>query len=118
MVQKLKVSFQPVIYHDLIAPKGFLNSEPACHALWTYYTMARMNSEKINETIVVEGDTSDHAHLYNFIQLMRSIALVYGVQPERMVKFWKNVDLTCHVLGLPRLEMKYRLDTVPELKTQ
>ena len=56
----------------------------------------------------------------NFRQLFTSTAIMYGVQPEQMIKFWGNVDMQCDVLGIGKLpdEDCYRFNVTPEIRTQ
>ena len=83
--------------------------EPAAHALFRYYVTARQNWERANTMIRYEHEKDDGI---NYKQLMTSIARMYGVTPEEMVRFWKEVDFTCTLCNLPKLpdEERYRMD--------
>lgn len=115
----MQINFQMPIYSFLIAPNGFLTHDKECHALWHYYTLARRNyEEEFKDTLIIyEGDPDP---VYNNRQLFMSIATAYGVQPERMIKFWKNVDMQCTVSDLPKLpdEDRFRFNHTPEIKSQ
>jgi len=110
------IVFEPPTFVDYEQPKGYLVHDPACHALWYYYVVASNNhAEHILNPIVLEGDADQEV---NFKQLFTSIALSYGVEPERMLKFWKNVDAQCLRLDVGQLPEKYRFSDVPEIRTQ
>lgn len=112
------ITFHPPTFRAYEAPRGWLKHDQACHALWYYYILAYNNyREHILDPIVFEGDPDV---VPNFQQLFTSIATMYGVQPEEMVKFWPNVDLQCVIMALPKLPMNdsYRFSKVPEIRTQ
>lgn len=112
------IAFTPPTFRAYEQPHGWLLHDQACHALWYYYVVAFNNyREHIHDPIVLEGDKDQ---VTNFRQLFMSIAIAYGVEPERMVKFWLNVDMQCRALYLPRLpdEDKYRFHITPEIRTQ
>ncbi len=115
---KNSINFNVPLFRAYEAPNGFFTDEIACHALWYYYLCARNAFEThVADVVVFEGDPDPQMDLK---QLMMSIATAYGVQPEVMVKFWRNVDMQCATLGLPKMPAgeKYRFDTVVEVKTQ
>lgn len=112
------ITFTPPTFRAYEAPLGWLTHDQACHALWYYYITALNNYlEHIDDPIVLEGDPDVEP---DFRQLFTSIATMYGVQPEQMVKFWRNVDLQCTIMALTKLPMndKYRFDKTPEIRTQ
>jgi len=113
-----KINFHVPLFRAYEQPNGWFTDEIACHALWYYYLCAR-NAYETHEfdPIVLEGHDDPQT---DFKQLMMSIATAYGVQPEVMVKFWKNVDLQCAALELPKMPIgeRYRFDTTAEVKTQ
>lgn len=110
------VSFHPPTFQDYETPKGWLQHDPACHALFYYYLIARRNYEEdIKDPIVLEGDKDPEL---NFKQLFTSIALAYGVAPDKMLKFWSNVNLQCDLLKLPQLPESYCFKHVPEIRSQ
>ncbi len=113
---KTKISFHPPTFQAYETPQGWLQHDAACHALFYYYLIARRNFEEhIKDPIVYEGDADPEV---NFKQLFSSIAIAYGVQPEKMLRFWSNIDLQCGVLKLPKLPEEYRFNKVPEIRSQ
>lgn len=114
----VNIKFTMPIFQQYLAPEGFLVRDKACHALFYYYLIAHNTYEThIKDVIVYEGDPDPQ---YNFKQMFSSAAACYGVQPEQMVQFWRNVDMQCDLLGLPILpdEERFRFNRTPELKTQ
>ena len=111
----VKVVFNPPTFSNQTYPRGWLNEDMACQALWYYYIHARKAYEESVETIVLEGTVQREPH---FRQLYTTTATLYGVSPERMQKFWANVDKECERLELPSLPMGYRMDGVQEVRTQ
>lgn len=108
----------PEMYDSYNFPTGWLTNDPACHALWHYYVLARNTWESVIDNPVVYEDELDSSA--DFRQLFLSTATLYGVAPERMVKFWVNVDMQAWRLKLPKLadEDKFRFNKAPEIKTQ
>ena len=115
----MRARFQPIVFRNYLPPNGFLNDDPACHALFYYYLLAMKNYQAEFEGVelVYEGDRDP---VYNYRQLFSSIAMMYSVEPERMIKFWTNVDMQVAILGMPKLPMtnQYRFEAVPEIRTQ
>lgn len=105
----LAVTYEPPIYTDYIIPKGFLQRDFACQALWHYYITAVDNWRKEFDTLVYEGDLDPQ---FNYKQLFKSVALIYGVEPEKMQQYWSNVDIQCVALRLTKLpdDSRYRFD--------
>jgi len=116
MNKPINITFTPPTFGAYEQPNGWLIRETACHALFYYYLIARHNYEEhIKDPIVYEGDADPET---NFKQLFNSIALAYGVAPEKMLQFWSNIDLQCDVLELPKLPEKYRFNKTPEIRSQ
>lgn len=114
--KKTLVIFTPTIYQDYIAPAGALEEHPACHALFFYATRARNNVEQEKDTIKLEGDNSSDSDRFDYRQLFTSVAKIYGVEPEHMVHYWRNVDEQFRLLGLPLVPVGYRWDGKVEVK--
>lgn len=105
-------------FNEYNVPNGWLQNDPACHALWYYYLIARrVYEECILDPVVYEGDKDPE---YNFQQMFTSTAFAYGVAPERMIKFWSNVDMQCSTMQLPKMPEgdQYRFNKTPEVRTQ
>ncbi len=112
------ITFHPPTFVEYETPRGWLQHDQACHALWYYYIVASNNyREHIADPIVLEGDPDV---IPDFSQLFTSIATMYGVQPEKMVKFWSNVDMQCRTLKIALLPMndQFRFNKKPEIRTQ
>ena len=115
----LVVRTEPIIYVDLVPPRGFLTRDPACNALMYYAMLVAKELEQLNDPIKIEGKSRIKP---NFRQLFLSIATMYGVHPQQMVAFWRNVDMTFDLAfgdkPIKRVPEEYRFGRVPEIKTQ
>lgn len=83
-----------------------------------YAILARKNYEEhVLNPIVYEGEKDPNV---NFKELFKSIALMYSTTPEKMVKFWSNVDMQFTIMRLPKLpdEDKYRFDRTAGIITE
>jgi len=107
---------QVKLFHGYDKPKGWLDPHIACQGLFYYYLIARRNYEEERAGIVLEGDDDP---VYNYTQLFSSIALAYNTQPEVMAKFWRNVDMQCWALQLPKMPEggKYRMNGKAIIRT-
>jgi len=121
-MEKFPENFQPnpPYFSAYVMPHGWLTPQIECHALFYYYLLARKNYENhlLNWEIVLEDQPDPE--VCNFKQLFISIARLYQVEPERMKNYWKNVDLQCHFLNLPRVPKVgwIRFDDKPVIKTE
>lgn len=116
--ENIVVKFEMPEFKEYNIPRGWLQPDRACHALWRYYLSARNAYEDIEvDQITLVGNPDQTV---NYQQLLTSTATAYGVAPEEMVKYWTSVDMQCHLLDLPKMPMndKYRFNKVPEIKTQ
>lgn len=114
--ENMQVIFTCTSFEELCAPNGFLQHDPACYALWYYY---------VNVSEAVDRLLSKDAILYedqnvetNFFELFKSVAIMYGVMPERMIQFWRNVDMTARMKGYPVIDGRWKFDKKVEIKTQ
>lgn len=117
-VDTVTLLLTPQMYPQYNAPAGWLTNSPECHALWHYYLLARHAFETaVQDPMVYEGELDSGV---DFRQLFLSVATLYGVEPERMVRHWMNVDMQAWRLQLPKLpnEDKYRFNKAAEIKTQ
>lgn len=97
-----------------VQPRGCLRIEKACHACWYYYTIATHQLEKVGNSIddqtILEGEPWQDNH---FEQQKRSVAMLYGIEPDAMDPFWEYVAAETRRLGLPapdpRILLKQRL---------
>ncbi len=111
------ITFEPIIYTKYCIPKGFLANTRACQALFFYATRAKhVYDTHVKNPVVLEGDEDPP---YDLRQLFKSVALMYGVEPEEMVKYWSNVDMQFHAMGQQKVPEGdwIRFDSVPEIKT-
>jgi hypothetical protein len=103
-VVKMKISFHPFRYVDQIPPNGFLVDEPACHALWYYYTKAQRLYEDsgegdLDKQIILS--TERWKDLRPLRRMFRTTAQIYKVDPDAMERFWPAVTAECRRLGFP-----------------
>ena len=113
---KKHIVFQPELFPDVTMPNGWLHEDVGCQALWYYTYLVKRLLNDIEDTM--QYDDVWPTHIKNARQLFSSVALLYGVAPERMVKFWKNVDMQCLIMKSPRVPKEFRFDDIPELRTQ
>lgn len=114
----LNINFDVPIFSALNAPKGFLNSDLACHALWYYATLTKKNMEHRFKAPQYEDEEREKDFHKNQKELFKSVATMYGVAPERMLHFWSNIDIQMTIMGGDRLPASVRFQTVPEVRTQ
>ena len=112
------ISYEVPMFDRYVVPRGFLSNDIACHALFRYFISAHSAMQRYRDQVTLEGDPDIIEP--NYKALFMSWAQAYGVAPERMVKFWINVDLQADQLGMTRMPKgdKYRFDEVPELRSQ
>ena len=110
-----KINFTPPIFPRQTWPKGKLHPHMACQALYYYAILARRNYEDMVEEIKYEDDPFPVPVPAR--QLFTSLANLYGVEPEQMVKFWYHVDRQFENEDLPKLPEQYRFDKPVEIKT-
>lgn len=104
--------FDPQIFVGYIEPHGYLTDNPATHACFYYYLLARRGYERVEiDPVVWEGD-ADPTVAYH--QLWTSIARMYNVEIGAMAQCWEIVDKQCYLLGLPKLPEgdRYRHDAI------
>lgn len=104
-------------FRELEIPVGFLSRDPACHALWYYCCLIRNQMNERDETIRYEGDwpVDPEANAKN---IFKTVAFLYGIAPERMLKFWVNIDMQMAQLGANKMPHWARFDKVPDVRTQ
>lgn len=105
-------------YDQFNMPNGWLVDKPACHALFYYACLAAKHVQNVADNITYEGEISAEGRGFDARSVMKSVALMYGVQPEEMIRFWSNVDFQFDTLGSRRLPTKFRMAAVPELHTK
>ena len=86
-----------------------LNSEhKEVHALFYYYLLAHKQLEEQREgAIVYEGDPDP---VYDYIKLVKHVAILYEVDVEYMLNAWPAIDEFCAANNLPLMpnSPKYR----------
>lgn len=110
-------SVKPTIFVELLPPNGVLHEHPACHALWQYaYFVHKRIDDKDGPQY--EDDPIDLMRVNELKQTFTSLAILYGTTPERMLRFWKNVDCQMSLMHSKKIPKKFRFDDIPEVKTQ
>jgi|SRR6185437_7743296 len=92
-----KINFRPIVFEAYNRPLGWLEPIPACHGLMYYSLVAKNAYEEVTKSPVLIGDKDPHA---DFRQLFKSIAFLYGCEPETMANFWPSIRLQWMQLGL------------------
>lgn len=112
-----KPIFEYPMYLNYNIPHGWLANEKPCHALFYYALLAIKAQHQWEANVIVyEGNLTPDP---NFKQLFTSVATMYGVSPESMLKFWTNVDMQLVQMGSQGVPKKarYRFDSIPELRS-
>jgi hypothetical protein len=97
---------------------GFLKDVPECHALFHYYLLARKSYEQVELGFEVQYDDSMIVSTQTHYRAqLESVATMYGVDPDSMVRYWDCVDAQCIMLDLPFLPKgeRYRFNEVPKI---
>lgn len=97
---------------------GFLTDVPECHALWNYYLMARGTYELVELGTEIQYDDSTITSTQTrYRQQLESCALLHGVEPEAMVRYWDDVDAQCILMQLPLMPKgeRYRFNEAPAI---
>lgn len=118
-IKEKKITFEIPMFVSLEKPNGFLCiKDRACHGCFSYAVRARQAYETHYQGFAVayEGDLDTQV---NFLQLFKSIALWYGVQPEEMTRHWQCVDMQFVALALPQLpdEERFKFNKTPSIKS-
>ena len=114
----INVFFHPTRFPTLNIPRGWLVDNAACHALWYYATLTKKNIEHRLKDIQYEDEERERGFHADQFKLFKSVADMYGVAPEQMLKFWRNIDMQILMMGGDKLPSGVRFDAVPEIKTQ
>jgi len=117
-LRTMKVVFEPQLFPDFTMPNGYLNKHHACQALWKYATLViYIEYQQSDAVLKYEGDWP--MDIKDYKQLFTSIATMYGVQPEEMIKFWVNVDMQLKIMGSKlRVPEEHRYNKAVEIKSQ
>lgn len=107
---------QSFSFNSLTTPNGWLDPHPACQGLW-YYTLL-IKGQRLEELDPMQYDDVWPPRVQHAKELFKSIAMMYGVSPETMLKFWPRVDMQCVAMKSPKVHADLRHDKVPEIKTQ
>lgn len=92
------VQLDPVFYVGLLPPNGFLNNQPACHALWHYFCTAMEVYKDEKEPVKYEGNMDELS--YSYFNLWKAIATLYNVHPGDMANYWPLVDKTAYKVNV------------------
>lgn len=100
---KMTIIMFPPVFGAYTVPNGALLPDMACQALW-YYNLIGRNAYEEND--LGHGIQYEHVPFTNrtdFLQLITSVADLYGVSIDAMIKFWPAVDLQARHSGIPTL---------------
>lgn len=89
------ITFEPQIWPELTQQHGhgMLIHHQACYALWFYYGVGyNTYVKRIRDKILIEGEKEP---IVNHKELMKSTSILYGVEPEQMIRFWQDIDIEC-----------------------
>ena len=91
-------------------PNGYLDPSPECHALFYYADKAASNWKDEREHIRMIVDGKGDQTVFNYFQLWKTTAELYGADPDRMKNYWSAINMQRRALGLTVLpdEPKYR----------
>jgi len=104
------VTLDPQVWPELTKEhgKGMLAHHPACYALWFYYGLGYDSyTRRIRDKILLEGEPEP---VTNHKQLFKSASMLYGVEPEEMVRFWPYVDAECRRQWIPIMPDPYKFN--------
>lgn len=104
----------PVFDDFMVGKHGYLTADPACLALFFYAMQMKENLKQRDEPIKLEASGDSEINCRN---VWKSAAMIYGVQPEEMVKYWPNVSMTLKLHGSADVPEFYKMRTAPEIKT-
>jgi len=112
---------EPPIFTKYITPHGVFpkgtEDNIGIHGLWYYYISA-LEIFKFKIDGWQYEDEPNKEDTFNLQQLFTSIALLYGVNPEQMTRYWGLIDKQAEILDLPTLPDSFKFNTIPEIKTQ
>lgn len=95
--KKFGIRLQPITFDAYNQPNGWLTRDLPCHGLFYYALIAKNTYEQIVDDPVLVGEKDPHA---DFRQLFKSVAFLYGCEPERMANYWHNVRMQFRELDL------------------
>ena len=115
------ITFNPPIFNKLIRPEGVFPTDIkeyiGAHALWYYYISA-LEIFKFKIDALQYEDEPNKEDMYNLSQLHSSIALMYGLPPEKMNNYWDLIEEQAGLLGSTYLPYIFIFNMVPEIRTQ
>jgi len=121
MPQMGTIYLEPPIFTKYITPNGVFpigtKDNIGIHGLWYYYISALEIYKFVIDDIQYE-DEPNKEDMFNLSQLFTSTAVLYGVNPEQMTRYWELIDEQAEILELPILPDSFKFNTVPEIKTQ
>ena len=82
------------------------------------FVPTKQNIKERFDTMQYEDEEREKHFHRDQHRLFASVATMYGVAPEQMLKFWANVDMQMRIMGGEPLPSGVRFDNVPEIKTQ
>jgi hypothetical protein len=101
MPTRITLKFKPPMFLFKVKPMGYLDSHPACHAMYYYWGLCQEHyTQQVKINIVQVGKPDP---IFNYHQLMKSVGMAYGVEPQEMTNFWPNVKMQIRADGEPYL---------------
>lgn len=99
----------------LYSNDGKIPADMAAHALWYYYICAMNNYVRAKKNLVYEDEPSIIWNMDRARALLQSIANLYGVPVEKMIRFWDCCEAQRIALGggdtLPE-EFKFKFSAI------
>jgi hypothetical protein len=102
------------IFPNHTIPEGFLTIEKECQACWYYYILCQKQKELVgrgpeDQTIVVDVGHEGDVHWMDkhYAQTLRSIAFVYDVAPEAILRHFDKVIREAQRQELPVPAIEY-----------
>lgn len=109
-----KIEFEFPIFPDSTKPKGFLSPDKESQACWYYYILCQKQKEAVgsgpeSQTIVVPVGQEGSVHWMDthFVQTLSSLALIYQLSREAILKRFPEVIQEATRLELPEPDAAY-----------
>lgn len=103
--------FNPQIWPELTKQygNGMLIHNPACYGLWFYYGLGySVYVNKIKDKLLMEGEPEP---ITNHKQLFSAASMLYGSEPEEMIRFWPMIDAECTRQFIPIMPALYKFNS-------
>lgn len=114
-MREFRIKFEaPQFTPYLIKNGGCLPDDRDCHALFFYAIYARKLYEDkyLGREIQYEGEAEVPP---DFPRKFKTAAMIYGADPERMIRFWPEVEAQFEAASIPQVPEFLRFNKVPEI---